>query len=314
MAANELALEGEDRVEVAYEDIPQVVIDAVIATEDKNFFEHQGADPVGLARAAYQLAKGKVTGSGGGLQGGSTITQQYIKLTSGDKEDSYSRKAREIVRAIKFEQQLVDDLGSKEAAKQEILERYLNLIYFGRRSNGVAAAARNYFDKDLDQLSVAESAFLAGLIRNAHTADPIENPDEAARRRTVSLVLMEEQEYITADQRALAEQDDWSSLVRTEKSVEGLGDVKGPGARVRLLHRRRASSARRHLPSRGVLHQEPEGVHHAGSRSPASRLSDRERLPASEQPRHAVGVAGQRRWSRACRGHDGGGPTSSRRR
>ncbi|MDH3296104.1 MAG: transglycosylase domain-containing protein, partial [Acidimicrobiia bacterium] len=125
VAANQLALDGEDRVKVSYGEIPELVIQAVVATEDKNFFQHQGADPVGLARAAFQVAKQKITGATGSLQGGSTITQQYIKLTSGDQADDLARKGREIVRAIKFEQELADELGSKEAAKQEIMARYL---------------------------------------------------------------------------------------------------------------------------------------------------------------------------------------------
>ncbi len=224
-AAYQVAQNAEDRIVVPYDDIPDVVIQAVIATEDKSYFDHQGVDPLGLARATYQVAKRRFTDSGS-LQGGSTITQQYIKLTSGDASDSVSRKAREVVRAIKFEQELADELGSKEAAKQQILERYLNRIWFGRRSYGIAAAARNYFDKDLADLTLPEAAYLAGLIRNPSAADPLEFPDEAGRRRAVSLGLMEEQGFITADQRVLAEQDDWSSLVRTEANVEGLGDVK----------------------------------------------------------------------------------------
>ena len=224
-SAYQIAQDAEDRIVVPYEEIPEVVIQAVIATEDKSYFDHQGVDPIGLSRAALQVAKRKFTGEGS-LQGGSTITQQYIKIISGDTSDSLSRKGREVVRAIKFEQELADELGSKEEAKEEILERYLNRIWFGRRSYGVAAAARNYFDKNLEDLTVPEAAYLAGLIRNPTAADPLVNPEEAARRRAVTLGLMEEQQYITADQRILAEQDDWSSLVREEANVEGLGDVK----------------------------------------------------------------------------------------
>ena len=224
-AAYTVAQNAEDRIVVPYAEIPDVVIQAVIATEDKSYFDHSGVDPIGLSRAAFQVAKRKFTGSGS-LQGGSTITQQYIKLTSGDSSDSVSRKAREVVRAIKFEQELADELGSKEAAKQQILERYLNRIWFGRRSYGIAAASRNYFGKDLADLTLPEAAFLAGLIRNPAAADPIAFPDEAARRRAVTLGLMEEQEFVTADQRVLAEQDNWSSLIREEANVEGLGDVK----------------------------------------------------------------------------------------
>ncbi len=225
-AANRLALEGDDRLKVEYAEIPEVVVQAVVATEDKSFFEHEGVDPVGLTRAVYQTAKQRFTGSGS-VQGGSTITQQYIKLTSQDDADEVARKAREIVRAIKFEQELADELGSKEAAKERILERYLNRIYFGRRAYGIAAAARAYFDKELSELSIAESAYLAGLIRNPSRGDASEYPDEAQRRRSVSLTLMEEAGFITAEQRQAAENEPWTSLVRGNTVSSGLGDSLG---------------------------------------------------------------------------------------
>lgn len=225
-AANQLAFEGEERLIVSYDEIPEVLIQAVIATEDKSFFEHQGFDPVGLSRAAYQTGRRRFTGEGS-VQGGSTITQQYIKLIERDAEDNLARKAREVVRAIKLEQQLADELGSKEEAKKLILERYLNRAFFGRRASGVAAASLVYFGKDLSGLTLPEAAFLAGLIRNPNNAEPIENPEEAARRREVTLLLMQNRGFITEDQQIAANNDEWTSLVRETASAEGLGDVAG---------------------------------------------------------------------------------------
>ena len=182
---------GEDRVNVSYEDIPQVVIDAVVATEDRDFFEHRGVDPVGIARALYQDIRG-----GGNLQGGSTITQQYVENVFLDRERSITQKIEEAVLAVKIEQQM---------SKEEILEGYLNTIYFGRGAYGVAAASQAYFGKSLDEIGVAEAAYLAGLIRAPVLADASENPEEAQRRRHVTLVAMQQEGYITEEEAELAD-------------------------------------------------------------------------------------------------------------
>lgn len=226
-AANELALQGEDRVVVDYDDIPQVLIDAVVATEDKTYFEHRGVDPGGLMRAAYQLGKQRLTNDGGSFQGGSTITQQYVKLVTDDDADQFTRKGREMVRAIKLEQELSDSLGSTEAAKQQILARYLNRAFFGRGAYGVQAAARVYFDTDVEDLSLPESAYLAGLLRSPTTADASDDPVEANRRRTVSLLLMAEQELITPEEQAAANADTWPRLIPEQRNSVGIGDVAG---------------------------------------------------------------------------------------
>ena len=227
VAANELALEGQDRVVVDYADIPEVLLQAVVATEDKSFFEHRGADPVGLTRAAYQIGRQIALGEGGSLQGGSTITQQYIKLVTQDDADAVTRKAREIVRAVKLEQDLTTELGSREAAKEEIITRYLNRSYFGRNAYGVQAAARVYFDTDVQDLTLPQSAYLAGLLRSPETADASEDLFEADRRREVSLTLMMEQEFITEAERAVADADVWDTLIPERRNGLGLGEVVG---------------------------------------------------------------------------------------
>lgn len=226
-AANELAAEGEDRVVVDYAEIPEVVIQAVVATEDKAFFEHRGVDPGGLLRAAYQVGKRELTNGTGSLQGGSTITQQYIKLATADDADQITRKAREIVRAMKLEQELTDELGSTEAAKRQIIERYLNRAYFGRGVYGVQAAARIYFDKDIGEIDLPEAAYLAGLLRNPSRADATENRPEADRRRAVSLGLMVEQGYIDVEAQLAAEADPWSTLQPPPVTEVGIGEVAG---------------------------------------------------------------------------------------
>ena len=181
-----LSTAGEDREVITYDQLPQNLIDAVVATEDQDFFIHQGVDPRGITRAAYQYFRQE-----GVTQGGSTITQQYVKLAFNDADRDLSRKVREAIRAIKLEQDLArecsesPDLGDRTpelCAKEEILTRYLNRAYFGRGASGVQAAARAYFGKDVGELSVPESAYIAGLLRNPNGADPERDPEEADRQ------------------------------------------------------------------------------------------------------------------------------------
>jgi membrane peptidoglycan carboxypeptidase len=182
---------GEDRVNVRYEDLPQVLIDAVVAMEDRNFFEHRGINPISIGRALYRDLRGDAV-----QQGGSTITQQYVKNAFLSPERAITRKIREAVLAIKLEQHM---------SKEEILEGYLNTIYFGRGAYGVAAASRAYFGKNLNEIGIAEAAYLAGLIRAPVLADATDHPEEAQRRRHTALVAMEEEGYITSDEAALAD-------------------------------------------------------------------------------------------------------------
>ena len=202
---------GEDRVILEFEEIPEVLINAVVAAEDQDFWTHYGADPRGIARAAYQ----DVFGSGV-VQGGSTITQQYVKNAFLTPEKSLDRKIREIVKAIKLE---------REISKEEILTRYLNRIYFGRGAYGIQAAARTYFDKDVAELTLADSAYLAGLIRAPASGDVANHPEEADRRRRSVLDRMAQDGYITlaeAEAAATAPFD-----VSTSRRREGLGEVRG---------------------------------------------------------------------------------------
>ncbi|MCB0978838.1 MAG: penicillin-binding protein, partial [Acidimicrobiales bacterium] len=190
-AANAMAqLHGsEDRVLVTWEQIPEVLRQAVVSAEDRDFFKHGGVDPLGIGRAAYQDIKGS-----GSRQGGSTITQQYVKQEYLSAEQTLTRKIKEAVMAVKLEQKI---------SKEEILTRYLNTVYFGRGAYGVQAASRTWFGHDVEALNAGEAAFLAGLLRNPNGADPYRGAKslkEAERRRRVVLTAMTEEGYITEAQ------------------------------------------------------------------------------------------------------------------
>jgi len=187
-ASNALAeLHGEeDRVFVPLERVPKVMQNAVLAAEDRDFFTHSGVDPIGIARAAWTDIRNE-----GSRQGGSTITQQYIKLTYLSRERSLQRKLKEAVLSVKFEQKY---------SKRDILERYLNTVYFGRGAYGIQAASRAYFGHDVQALTLPESALLAGLIRSPATAEPYRYPEEAARRRRTVLQGMFDEGKITRTQ------------------------------------------------------------------------------------------------------------------
>ncbi len=206
----------EDRELVTFDQIPPVLWQAVVAAEDKDFFEHEGVDPYGIARALYQDIRY------GGTQGGSTITQQYVKNSFLTNERTLTRKVREATLAIKLEREAVD----KTAGKQQILQDYLNLIYFGRGAYGIQAASQAYFGKNVEQLNLADSAYLAGLIRAPESADARDNPEEAERRRATVLRRMLEDGYITELEADRADKRTLSTIIAPISRV-GLGKVKG---------------------------------------------------------------------------------------
>ena len=141
------------RIPVKLENVPQRLQDAFLATEDSRFYEHHGLDPVGIARAIFVAVN-----NGGASQGASTITQQLARNFFLTPEKTIIRKAREAVLAIEIENAL---------SKQEILELYLNKIFLGYRSYGVAAAAQTYFGKNLDELTLSEMADHCWLAKSA---------------------------------------------------------------------------------------------------------------------------------------------------
>ncbi|OCG44311.1 carboxypeptidase/penicillin-binding protein 1A [Gilliamella sp. Choc5-1] len=182
-----IAIFGERRrTPLKYDEIPPIVVNAVIATEDSRFYEHFGIDPIGIARAMYIGLKQK-----GFSQGGSTITQQVAKNFFLTPEKSIARKAKEVILAIRME---------KELSKEEIMALYLNMINFGSRAYGVAAASYTFFGKTPDQLTIDEAALLAGLPNAPSAYNPIAHPDRALIRRNWVLGRMLDQSYITQAQ------------------------------------------------------------------------------------------------------------------
>ena len=171
------------RIPVKLENVPQRLQDAFLATEDSRFYEHHGLDPVGIARAIFVAVN-----NGGASQGASTITQQLARNFFLTPEKTIIRKAREAVLAIEIENAL---------SKQEILELYLNKIFLGYRSYGVAAAAQTYFGKNLDELTLSEMAVIAGLPKAPSTMNPLYSPKRAEERRNVVLSRMLDENKIT---------------------------------------------------------------------------------------------------------------------
>ena len=163
---------SEKRIFVPYEAIPKIVVQAFISAEDKKFFKHGGIDFVGIARAVIMNIKN--IGSGRRMMGASTITQQVAKNFLLTNEASFERKIKEAILATRIE---------RAFSKEYIMELYLNQIYLGYSSYGVAAAALNYFNKSLDELTVAEAAFLAALPKGPNNYDPVKHHDEAIGRR-----------------------------------------------------------------------------------------------------------------------------------
>lgn len=180
----------ENRTIVPLEQVPPHLRDAVVAIEDRRFYEHRGVDLQGLMRAAKTNAE-----QGEIRQGGSTITQQLVKILFTEGERTLGRKVREALLAFQLE---------TLANKDEVLGTYLNTVYFGNGSYGVESAARRYFNRGTADLSLAQSALLAGIIRYPSGYDPVAEPDAALQRRTVVLQQMREQGYISREEAAAA--------------------------------------------------------------------------------------------------------------
>jgi len=180
----------ERRVELDYEEYPPTVINAFISAEDKTFFRHGGIDYPGLIGAVFDFTRKSATG-GGRARGGSTITQQVAKYLLQDSSYSIGRKAREAILAFRLESTLT---------KQQILELYLNSIFLGRNAYGVQAASRAYFDKDVNELTLPEAAYLAVLPKAPSNYDPVRATQRALDRRNYVLREMYRNGYITQDQ------------------------------------------------------------------------------------------------------------------
>ena len=181
---------AEDRTSVPLAAIPMNVRHAIMAAEDRNFYTEHAFSPTGIMRALYHDV------IGGSLQGGSTITQQYAKTAFLTPQRSIQRKIKEIVIAVKLEQQ---------QSKDEILENYLNTIYFGRGSYGIQTASQVFFNEDVGQLSISQAAVLASVLNAPGYYDPANGPSYAKRlkeRWKYVLDGMVKAHWLTAQQEA----------------------------------------------------------------------------------------------------------------
>lgn len=173
--------------------IPQVLKQATIATEDQGFYSNIGVDPIGVARAIYHLAR-----YGHVVSGGSTIAQQLVKNTFLTPEVTIERKLREAILAVEV---------TRRYPKDEILTMYLNAIYYGNLSYGIQAAAQTYFGKDVSELDLAQASLLAGLPQAPALYDPCEDATAALGRQQSVLKLMEDEKYITTDEANAAQRE-----------------------------------------------------------------------------------------------------------
>ncbi|MFC4785910.1 transglycosylase domain-containing protein [Nocardioides sp. MAHUQ-72] len=253
----------QNRESIPLKEIPQKMQDAVVAAENQSFWTDKGIDPKGILRAAFSNARGNST------QGASTITQQYVKILYLTQERSYQRKLKEAVLSLKIQKQL---------SKSQILEGYLNTIYFGRGAYGVQAASRAYFDKDAKDLSLREAAVLASVLNNPTLFDPANGKDARANlKERYAYVLngMADQGNISADQAEKAEkrlpvfpeieaQSQYGgqkghmlSMVRDELHELGFTDeqIDGGGLRVTTTFTKKAMDA----AEQGVMEARPDG-------------------------------------------------------
>ncbi|MBE3202856.1 penicillin-binding protein [Frankia sp. CH37] len=194
---------AEDREVVDGADIPKIMREAIVSIEDARFYQHHGVDPQGVLRAAARNSEAGTT-----TQGGSTLTQQYVKnvllqdaTTDEDREavagDSLDRKLRELRYAVEIE---------KRFSKDEILERYLNIAYFGDGAYGVGTAAEHYFGVSIKDVTLDQAALLAGLVQSPSSYDPVNHSEAALERRNTVLTRMADEHYISQTQADAAKQ------------------------------------------------------------------------------------------------------------
>ena len=185
----------ERRIFVPINTIPKRVIAAFLSAEDKRFYEHGGVDFQGIARAVYKVIESKIEGSDRRAEGGSTITQQVAKNFLLSSERSMERKLKEAILAIRIE---------RAYSKDKILELYLNEIYFGIGAYGIAAASLSYFNKELQDLTIEEVAYLAALPKGPNNYHPFRREKQALIRRDWIIGQMQDNGYITAEEATTA--------------------------------------------------------------------------------------------------------------
>lgn len=175
---------------VPSEDIPDTLKKAVVAAEDRRFYEHGAIDVMSVARAAFANYMAGTT-----VEGGSTLAQQTVKNLFLSSERTMTRKVKELFLAMQLE---------KYYTKDQILEIYLNTIYFGHGTYGVGEACRTYFGREPRDLTLSQCALIAGLPQAPSAYDPIDHPDEAKKRMTIVLMLMAREGYISPEEATAA--------------------------------------------------------------------------------------------------------------
>ena len=194
-----LTTSNSNRISVSLDKVPVALQKAVIAVEDERFYLHNGIDAKGIVRAFVVGVRNRFRFT----EGASTITQQLLKnnvftnWTEESRVDSVKRKIQEQFLAVELEEKLEEELGSKQAAKDRILENYLNTINLGAGTYGVQAASRKYFGKDVESLTLSEATVIAGITQNPSRYNPIRQPEKNAERRIKILNDMVEQGYIS---------------------------------------------------------------------------------------------------------------------
>jgi len=195
-------ISAEFRKPVKYDDIPVNVRNAVLAAEDKRFFDHGGVDPIAIGRTLFTTVKSRAI-----TQGGSTLTMQLAKLLYTNSEKTFKRKMGDVAMAVAMERKLT---------KEQILELYMNKVYFGAGAHGIQAAADVYFGKTVDKLTIGEAALLARLVRRPSDENPFHNPERAIENRNVVLRIMRDENMITSEEydKALAEKPTFTRRIK----------------------------------------------------------------------------------------------------
>lgn len=199
-----LDIAGEEyRKTISLDQVPERVQNAFLAVEDARFWSHQGIDIKRIGGALVENVK-----EGFGAEGGSTITQQLVKLSYLSSEKTVERKIQEMYLALKLE---------RKYSKEEILELYLNKVYFGEGTYGIATASEVFFSKSVEELTISEAALLAGLPQRPSAYNPIEYPELAEKRRDTVLSLMEKHGFISAKEKQEAQLTSVKDLLKKQK-------------------------------------------------------------------------------------------------
>ena len=215
-------LGNENRTEITYDKLPEVLIDAIVATEDSRFFEHHGFD---LSRFSVATLK-KLVGKNGG--GASTLTMQIVKnnYTAGANGKIESKGIKGIIRKFTDIYMAIFKV-EKKYTKKEIMEFYVNDSYLGNGAYGVEQAAQNYFGKSASDLNLSEAAFIAGLYQAPGSYDPYNSPENAEKRRKTVLYLMQRHGYITEEERKIAESKPITAYIKSERTNSGYSEYQG---------------------------------------------------------------------------------------